>query len=77
MFVSEELTSFSEDEDDDVGFILIVIPVLLTVMDIERLLLSLNEGDGVGHMLTVVGLFTVCIWLIVLMVIFVCSTVDI
>ena len=77
MFVSEELTSFSEDEDDDVGFMLIVIPVLLTVMDIERLLLSLNEGDGVGHMLTVVGLFTVCTWLIVLMMIFVCSTVDI
>ena len=51
--------------------------VLMTVLDIGRLLPLLNEGDGVGHMLTVVGLFTVCVCLIVLMMIFVCSIVDI
>ena len=69
MSFSEELASFIS-EDDDVGF-------MLTVLDSETLLLSLNEGDGVRHMLTVVGLFTISICLIVLMMIFVCSIVDI
>ena len=76
MLFSEGLASFIS-ENDDVGFMLTVIPVVLTVLDIGRLLPSLNESDGVGHMLTVVGLFAVCICLIVLMMIFVCSIVDI
>ena len=40
-------------------------PVLQTLSDIKGWLASFNEGDGVGHMLTVVGLFTVCVCLIV------------
>lgn len=76
MLFSERLASFIS-EDDDVGFMPKGTLVLMTVLDIGRLLPLLNEGDGVGHMLTVVGLFTVCVCLIVLMMIFVCSIVDI